>query len=123
MADTALSKERRRHPRYKMLEVAAVVGERRLAHILDMSIGGVAFSYIQMRIEDDESIDLGIIFGPDGRYLQKLPAEIVSDTVLSHGPPHHPVIIRRRSMRFTDLSGEQKEQLAEFISRHTNCGC
>jgi len=123
MGKREVSMERRRHPRYKMLDVAAVVGDRRLGHVLDMSMGGIAFSYIQMQAHEDEGIELGIIFGRDGKYLEKLPAEVVDDCVLSHGPPHHPVVIRRRSMRFRDLTSEQRQLLAEFISQHSQGHC
>ncbi len=116
-------RERRRHPRYKMADVAAVVGERRLGHVLDMSMGGLAFSYIQMQARPEEEIELGIIFGQDGKYLDKLPVETVSDCVMSHGPPSHPVVIRRRSVRFGELTPEQRQNLAEFISHHSRGHC
>ncbi|MEW6429149.1 MAG: PilZ domain-containing protein [Thermodesulfobacteriota bacterium] len=111
-------RDRRQTPRYKMIDVAAVVGERRLGHVLDMSVGGMAFSYLQMQREDLEEIELGIIFGQNGQYLDKLPVEIISDSILSHGPVHHPVVVRRRSLRFVDLDDEQMEKLREFIRAH-----
>jgi len=120
MEEREVVSERRRHKRYKMLDVAAVVGDRRLGHILDMSEGGLSFSYIQMQADEDEKIDLGIIFGGNGLYLEKIPAEIICDSVLSHGPPYHPVVVRRRSMKFVDVTDEQRGKLTDFIKRHAN---
>ena len=112
--------ERRRHKRYKVLDVTAVVGARRVGHILDMSLGGLAFSYIEYKDLSSEEMELGIVFGKNGKYLDKLPAKIVSDSVLSHGPQAHPIVIRRCSLEFLQLSEDQIRNLQDFIKIHSN---
>ena len=112
--------ERRRYPRYKVIDVSVVVGERRLGHIMDMSLGGLSFSYISLGRRDAGPVDLGIVFGPDGHYLDKLPCRMISEAVLSKEKPLSPIVIHRRSLEFIDLSGEQKEKLSRFIKAHSN---
>lgn len=113
--------ERRRHKRHKVQDVSAVVGARRVGHMLDMSMGGLSFSYIEYNDLPNEKLELGIVFGKNGRYLEKLPARIVSDNILSHGPQAHPVVIRRCSMQFLAFNEEQEAKLKEFIDAHS-CG-
>ena len=112
--------ERRRHPRYKVVDVSVVVGDRRLGQILDMSLGGLSFSYVSVgRQEEKDEVDLGIVFGPNGHYLDKLPTRFVSESILSKGAPANGIVVRRRSMQFVALSDEQREKLYRFIKNHT----
>lgn len=111
--------ERRSHKRHKVLDVSAVVGARRVGHILDMSLGGLSFSYIEYKELPSEKLELGIVFGKNGRYLEKLPARIVSDHVFSHGPEAHPVVIRRCSMQFLSFDEAQLLDLTAFIDDHS----
>ena len=113
--------ERRRHKRHKVQDVSAVVGARRVGHILDMSLGGLSFSYIEYKDLPNQELELGIVFGKNGRYLEKLPARVVSDSVLSHGPQTHPVVIRRCSMQFLPYNDAQFQNLKAFINDHS-CG-
>ena len=112
--------EQRRHPRYKVSEVSVVVGDRRLGHIMDMSLGGLSFSYISLGLQDQSPVELGIVFGPDGHYLEKLPSRFVSESILSTGASSNPVVVQRRCMQFVGLSREQEERLARFIKVHAN---
>jgi hypothetical protein len=118
MSYADLAVERRLHARYKVIDVSAVVGERKLGQIIDMSLGGLSFRYIENGPEEGGRIDLGILFGTNGHYLEKLPTEVVSDTVLSQGSPSHPMAIRKRSLKFLNLTDKQREQLASFIKVH-----
>lgn len=110
--------ERRKHPRYKVYDVSVVVGDRRLGQIMDMSLGGLSFSYISLGQQDEGPADLGIVFGPNGHYLDKLPTRLVSESVLSRGASSNPVVVHRRSLQFVGLSAEQQEKLARFIKTH-----
>lgn len=112
--------ERRRYKRHKVQDVSVVVGTRRVGHILEMSMGGLAFSYVEYKDLNFGKPEPGIIFGKNGRYLEKLPVKIVSDSVLSRGPTTHPVVIRRCSLQFLPLSEEQHLNLEAFIRAHSN---
>jgi len=119
MASTCQSvAERRRHPRYEVADVAAVVGQRRLGQIVEMSLGGLSFTYVSMSPRDEGPVDLGIVFGPNGHYLEKLPTRLVSESVLSRSASPHPIFVYRRSLEFVGLSEEQKERLSRFIRTH-----
>jgi len=118
MLNVDLTVERRLHARYKVIDVSAVVGERKLGQIIDMSLGGLSFRYIDNGPEERGKIDLGILFGTNGHYLEKLPTEVVSDSILSQASPSHPMVIRKRSLKFLDLTDKQREQLDNFIKVH-----
>lgn len=114
--------ERRSHKRHKVMDVSVVVGKRRVGHIIDMGLGGLSFSYIEYKDLPNEKLELGIVFGKNGRYLEKLPSKIVSDSVLSHGPTAHPVVIRRCSVQFLPFDEGQLQNLKAFIQAHSQNG-
>lgn len=116
--DSRSPDERRRHERFRTTDVSGVLSQRRLANVLDMSEGGVSFSYIDNGGFDSQPVELGIVFGSGGEYLEKLPFRTVSDVVFSEEDSAHPVVIRRRSIEFVGLNEKQRHRLVSFIKRH-----
>jgi hypothetical protein len=85
-----------------------------LFHIVDISCGGLAFRYLGDSELNDLPAELDILFD-DKFTLGKLPVQPVSDCSIDCGY----IPMRRRSMRFTELTPWQKAELDHFLTNYT----
>lgn len=91
--------------------------------VADISTGGIAFFYYEGDEWPSNSIETFRLFGDDF-YMENVSLEIVSDFKIVD--EEHPIYkamgftaegrkIRRRGVKFGELTDEQKEQLKNFI--------
>ena len=85
-----------------------------LFHIVDISCGGLAFRYLGDSELDDLPGELEILFD-DKFTLGKLPVQPVSDCAIDYGY----IPMRRRSMKFTELTPWQRAELDHFLMNCT----
>ena len=116
--------ERRKHKRYMaphgVFAVLAVESHfAKLGQIMDVSRGGLSFSYAGTEEWISESSALGILFPGQKFRLDNLPFKTVSDFEMVGETPASDVVIRRRGVRFGGLTYEQKFELEQFIRRDT----
>lgn len=110
--------ERRKHKRFRVQdETLAVVGHK-IGRIIDMSMGGLAFSYIAGREEGDESYQLSILLSEDSFNLTKVPFKTVWD-VEALDVPYSSLAMRRCGVEFGDLTERQISQIEYFVENHT----
>ena len=107
-------KERRKHERYKAKSGTCTV-EPKAGEIIDISMGGLAFSYVDRGDWTDESLDTGMLFGEEDLCLEDLPLKIISDCAINSGLS----IIRRCGVKFEELTPKQLSQLEYFIWANT----
>jgi hypothetical protein len=116
--------ERRKHKRYMaphgVFAVLAVESHfAKLGQIMDVSRGGLSFSYAGTEEWISESSELDILF-PERKFrLDNLPFKTVSDFEMVGETLASDVAIRRRGVRFGGLTYEQKFELEQFIRRDT----
>ncbi len=93
-----------------------------IGEITDISMGGVAFQYIQKekRLEDFETLD--ILLAEDDFYLQDLRIRVVSDVPVAGDLGLGPFTTRRMGVQFRDLTPEQETALSHFISSYNSTG-
>jgi len=119
MAKKKNTPERRKHQRYQVQEDAFVVLKpeyKKLGHIIDVSMDGLAFRYVDEKQSSDKSSELEIFFADNRFHLDKVPCKTISDFVTN------PLIgFRRCSVRFRDLTDSHRSQLEDFIQNHTLC--
>jgi len=118
--ETMTSSERRRHPRHHVQSDAVVMlfhdteivfSER----ILDISKGGLAFSYYGWKEWTDSSQSVDIL---DARYyIDKLLVSVVSDRGAIDGEPGT-FSLRRCGLSFHNLNEFQLSQIAQFIHKY-----
>jgi hypothetical protein len=84
-----------------------------LYHLIDISNGGLSFRYLGEDVSTQGLSELSLVL-KDTCYAAALPVETVSDTPLINNN----VTIRRRSVRFGELSAMQKSQLYDFIKKN-----
>ena len=107
--------ERRQHQRFKV-KSGTFKSESRSGDIVDISMGGLAFSYIDSGNWTDESFDCGMLMGEKDLCLEEIPLKIISDCAINSGFS----ITRRCGVKFEKLTPKQLAQLEYFIWANTD---
>ncbi|MBU0675294.1 MAG: PilZ domain-containing protein [Proteobacteria bacterium] len=102
--------ERRQHERYSAKSGTIRIDEK-AGEIIDISMGGLSFSYVDRGDWSDTSFDQGMLFGDNDLCLEDLPLKIISDCAINSGLS----IIRRCGVKFEGLTAKQLSQLEYFI--------
>jgi hypothetical protein len=122
-------KEKRKHSRFKVKKGTVVefykprlfnLGKPRVfksAPIIDISLGGLAFQYIDKETWLQKVKELSVSNPSDEIQIDHLPYEVISDFMISTLPDD--TFIRRCSIKFENVPPGQKFQLDNFIQYHT----
>lgn len=110
----ALIPERRYNPRFQVTSGLFAV-DFQMGQIIDISIGGLAFRYVERRKRKALKQGVGIIFDEDDFCFDRIPVQIVTDIIISSRVEEKPAIIKRCGVRFLDLAPTQKDLLQNFI--------
>ncbi len=102
--------ERRLHPRHPA-KAGTITANNRTGEIIDISMGGLAFSYLEREDWDGDSFDRGMLLGEDDLCIEDLPLKVISDCAINSGIS----IIRRCGVQFGRLTPKQMAQLEYFI--------
>jgi hypothetical protein len=116
--------ERRKHKRFQGREGAlAALGPHstRIGQIIDVSMGGLAFSYIAGEEPSDGSFELGILFAEESFYLTQIPFKTISDQEAKEVPFSF-VKMRRCGVQFGEMTHSQISQVEYFIQNYTMGG-
>lgn len=119
--------ERRKNKRYKAVEgayAAVSPNSHRLGQIIDISMGGLAFKYIDTSNEEfineasvqDESIFLSSM----GYYVGDLPFTTISDYEVTNAPSFSSMKVRKRHVQFKDLSFKQLFDLDYYLRNNVS---
>lgn len=107
-------KERRIHPRHPV-KSGTVTANNRTGEIIDISMGGLAFSYLERGDWDGVTFDRGMLLGERDLCIEDLPFKVISDCAINSGIS----IIRRCGVQFEKLTAKQMAQLEYFIWANT----
>jgi hypothetical protein len=113
--------ERRKHKRFRVQDgTFAVLGPRygKIGQIIDMSMGGLAFSYIAGEEQGDRSYQLSILLAKDSFHLTSIPFKTVWDTEAKE-VPFSTLAMRWCGVEFGDLTERQISQMEYFVEKHT----
>ena len=88
-----------------------------LGPVTDISWGGLAVQYIDSKERQIESNELSISIPPHGIKLEGIPFQIVSDVEIAELPDSKK--IRRRSIKFSELTKAQSAKLVKFLQNFT----
>ena len=118
--------ERRKYPRYRVQSNVLVVVSTDytiMGPVIDVSEGGLAFSYIDQDIQDLKMFTLCLVIPDTGIILDSVPVSIVSDLELNNGEENELSILTRRcGVQFHNLSEAHLSQLDHLIQHHTLTG-
>ena len=121
MSDTKRTIEKRKDNRFKAREniyVALVIDSTKVGQIMNISSGGLAFSYIGESVPIVDWYKMDIFLGRSRFYLKEIPFKIVSDFSIENKNPFSTVLMRQCSGQFGPLTQEQKSQLDDLIANH-----
>ena len=118
--------ERRKSKRYKAADGAyAAISPKshKLGQIIDISMGGLAFKYIDTNngdikndnIENKNDSEESIFLSSMGFYVGDLPFKTISDEEVTNAPSFSAMKVRERKVQFTDLSFKQLFDLDYYL--------
>jgi c-di-GMP-binding flagellar brake protein YcgR len=109
--------ERRKQKRFQVPTgtfVALIPDYVRAGPVLDLSMGGLAFTYMAEEKSPSGSSELEIILGDRAFHLSGVPFSTISDFVREDAPSGY-VTKRRCGVQFGELTDRQRLQLEYFI--------
>lgn len=109
---------RRRFPRFKPKKDMYVL-HYNFGKVIDISMGGIVFNYVDKEYLTEAPPNNGILFGYNDHYMDEIPFTIISDKTISKSTTSKPVIKQRRIL-FGDLTSGQVQQLERFILDNAN---
>jgi len=113
--------ERRKNKRYKAVEGAYAAispNSHKLGQIIDISMGGLSFKYIDTSGEtkrQDSLNEEAIFLSSMGYYVGDLPFKIVADYEVTNAPSFSSMKVRKRHLKFTDLTFKQLFDLDYYL--------
>lgn len=118
MVDNKELLERRRHKRF-LVENSVIALDSISGQLIEISFGGLSFKYVGEEEAAGKLTESGILLGEGDFCMENLPLITVSDVPLEGGDSSDSLPIRRRGMKFGNLSSEDIFQLGRFIREHT----
>ena len=112
-------KERRQFTRFRPKDGTMAVSRHVLGPIVNISMAGLTFQYMNETSSRKIPDMLGIFLGSDNILIEELSTKVVSDKIISSGSTFLQTSTRQRSIKFTDLTEAQRMKLEEFISNKT----
>ena len=114
--------EKRKYHRYPAREGAIVAFKphaRLLGQMIDISLGGLAFRYIESEEQPDQPIELIILVAHHSFRLDKVPFKTVYDHEIIDHIAFSSIKMRRCNVEFGNLSEIQISAVQDFIMNHT----
>ena len=112
--------ERRSDKRHRAKEGSYVVIDTRIGQLADISKGGLAFVYLADKEQLQDSLEIDLFCTDQKFYIEKLAVQTVTDQLFSETSDFSSTVLRRRGVRFTELTNEQFALLDKFIAQRTN---
>jgi len=107
--------ERRKHARHPVTHGAFVINTTKPGRITDISLNGLSWRYIDRKGWPEESSCLDIVVDDFDLRVEKIPYEVITDHPAPHDYPDGAPVVRRRSVRFGQLSARQRTALEALI--------
>ena len=111
--------ERRNFTRFTPKNGTMAVNSHALGPIVNISMGGLAFRYMETEKTQPVSDQLGIFLGSDDFLIEKIESRLIADTAVEQDSTFMQTKTRQRSIEFLNLTSEQQEKLEEFILTKT----
>jgi hypothetical protein len=124
MAGRKRTIERRKNRRFKAVEgayAAVSPNSHKLGQILDISMGGLAFKYIDTsngESKKEQSPEETIFLSSMGYYVGDLPFQTISDYEVTNAPSFSSMKVRKRHVQFSDLSFKQLFDLDYYLKNN-----
>ena len=107
--------DRRKNRRYKVKSGTFAGCSPNVGEIINISLGGIAFSYIDFGRSGSTSSNF-ILCGQDGCCLDNLSYTIISDKVCNDTSALSHIVTKQRRIQFDNLTDDQRDKLQNFIA-------
>lgn len=113
--------DKREYDRYRVQSDVSVMlrnGSVEVGQLLDISVDGLALSYIS----GDKKIEGWFqvyIYSRDQFFLINLPFRVISDSLIDDSSLFRTIIKKRCGGQFGELTDQQRSHLDHFIAHHT----
>ena len=111
-------RERRKHPRYLLGDSAIAVCNNSPGRVRDISLGGLAFVYLNGAGEAPETNMVDILDGLNNFFLEKIPCRTVGETEAVNDSRFNTIRMIKRTLQFHGLTEFQKEKLQDYIDHY-----
>lgn len=111
--------ERRRQPRYRLSDGALAVSANTPGRILNISMGGISFTYQHSEepVEDSETVD--ILDGQNDFFMEAIPCRVVFvKKALTNEPSFGMIRMMQCSLEFGALTRSQRVDLETYIGNY-----
>jgi len=95
----------------------------KLGQIIDISMGGLCFKYIDTSSETDRAengSEEAIFLSSMGYYVGDLPFNTVADYEVTNAPSFSSMKVRKRHLKFTDLTFKQLFDLDYYLRNNVS---
>ena len=92
----------------------------KLGQVIDISQGGIAFSYIDQKERAGNSYEVDILSAGNKFYLENVWFKTIMDVDAADESALSPIKLKRQRIQFVNLSTDQKKKLEHFISNYTD---
>ena len=91
----------------------------KMGEIIEISRGGLSFSYIDNESDLKALGELDIVFAEKDFHLSRLPFKEVEDADVIDDSPFSALAMKRLTVKFEDLSVRQKQKIDHLLSNFT----
>jgi c-di-GMP-binding flagellar brake protein YcgR len=123
MTEAADLVERREHKRFHLSNRALVVLRpyyTKLGRVVDVSAGGLSFTYLESNQSSQESFELDVLSEDFTARVREIPFEVVSEQDEKKAPfSAGSTTMKRCGVKFSSLTEIQRSLLKSFIEDHT----
>ena len=114
MNEESIVNERRKHKRFDAYSGVFSVNSH-FGLIVNISLGGLAFRYVDKGEWSDKGVNSGILFGEDDLWINDIPVKCISECIANDGVACKSTTVKRRSVEFGKLTADQQKLLENFI--------
>lgn len=112
-------KERRKFTRFTPKDGTMAVNNHALGPVVDISMGGLSFRYMDDKTDSLITNLFGIFLGSDDILIDKIQSKVIFSRVLAQGVSFLQTRSHQLSIEFINLSSSQRKKLEDFILTKT----
>jgi len=98
---------------------AVITAPRKLGQILDISKGGLSFTYMGEEEGPQKNTELDIFLSGIGFNSKNIPYKTISDFEIESKVEFSSIKMRRCGVKFRQLHLDQHSQIEDFLQHHT----
>ncbi len=114
-----IQKERRKFKRYRPKGGTIAINDHALGPVINISMGGLSFRYLEGCSTKSSSNSLGIFLGSDDILIDHITSKVISDQLIPQESLFLKTSTRQRSIQFLNLNERQRQNLEDFINEKT----